>query len=55
MPQITRKGTFVDGRHLVGTAGKGIKTWEKEKWSVGRPGLEWVISVLLAIPVTILT
>jgi len=37
MPQITRKGTFVDGRHLFRAAGKGINTLEKEKWSAGRP------------------
>jgi hypothetical protein len=37
MPQITRKGTFVDGRHLFRTAGEGINTLKKEKWSAGKP------------------
>ena len=37
MPQITRKGTFVDGRHLFRADGKGTNILEKEKWSAARP------------------
>lgn len=37
VPQITRKGTFVDGRHLFRAAGKEINTMEQEKWNAGRP------------------
>lgn len=37
MQQITRKGTFVDGRHLLGATGKEMNTLELEKWSAGRP------------------
>lgn len=57
MPQITRMGTFGEGRRLFRAAGNGINAWEKEKWSAGRPsaGMEWEISVLIASPVTILT